>query len=260
MCHVLVVETRGGLVLVDTGIGTGDLADPQRRLGRGFVTLTAPKLLRDETALAHVERLGFQASDVRHIVPTHLDVDHAGGLSDFPAAEVHVLDREHRAAMGASSFRHKFRYRAPQWEHRPRWQLHRVDGERWFGFDAVRAVPGSDDEVLLIPLHGHTAGHCGVAVRTPGGWLLHAGDAYFFHGEMDLARPRCTAALSLFQRVAAVDNALRLANQARLRELKRGHGGEVTIFSAHSPVELKALQGQAIWPLVMGTYAAEKQM
>jgi len=33
------------------------------------------------------------------------------------------------------------------------------DGERWFGFEAVRVLPATDGEVLLIPLHGHTRGH-----------------------------------------------------------------------------------------------------
>jgi glyoxylase-like metal-dependent hydrolase (beta-lactamase superfamily II) len=29
----------------------------------------------------------------------------------------------------------------------------------------------------LVPLFGHTRGHCGVAVRTASGWLFHVGDA-----------------------------------------------------------------------------------
>jgi glyoxylase-like metal-dependent hydrolase (beta-lactamase superfamily II) len=262
VCHCLILETARGLVLVDTGLGTADLDDPRGRLGVVFPLLTNPALSRDETALAHVERLGFRREDVRHIVPTHLDVDHAGGLSDFPAAQVHVLDAEHEAAMHPASLHERLRYRQTQWAHRPEWVVHSVVGERWFGFDAVRAVPGTDDEVLLVPLIGHTRGHSGVAVRTPGGWLLHAGDAYFFHAELDPTHPRCTPGLAFFQRTVAVDNLARLANQARLRELARDHAGEITIFSAHSPVELDALaaQGQAMAPLVMETYAELKQI
>ncbi|MFD0510570.1 MBL fold metallo-hydrolase [Streptomyces aureus] len=30
--------------------------------------------------------LGYAVDDVRHIVLTHLDLDHAGGLPDFPRA------------------------------------------------------------------------------------------------------------------------------------------------------------------------------
>jgi hypothetical protein len=36
-----------------------------------------------------------------------------------------------------------------------------------------------------------------------------------------------------------VDRDLRLANQARLRELARHHGGEVRILCAHDAVELE---------------------
>jgi glyoxylase-like metal-dependent hydrolase (beta-lactamase superfamily II) len=38
--------------------------------------------------------LGYQPQDVRHIVLTHLDLDHVGGLRDFPHAEVHVYAEE----------------------------------------------------------------------------------------------------------------------------------------------------------------------
>jgi hypothetical protein len=30
-------------------------------------------------------------------------------------------------------------------------------------------------------------------------WLLQAGDAYFYHGEMDPQRPRCTPGLRFHQ-------------------------------------------------------------
>src|SRR3546814_2886084 len=58
-------------------------------------------------------------------------------------------------------------------------------GERWFGFEAVRDLDGLPPEILLVPLPGHTWGHSGVAVQEDGGgWLLHAGDAYFYRGEV----------------------------------------------------------------------------
>lgn len=62
-------------------------------------------LSEDETAIRQVERLGYTADDVRHIILTHLDIDHSGGLSDFPAAQVHVLQAEIDAAFAeAPSF------------------------------------------------------------------------------------------------------------------------------------------------------------
>lgn len=244
VCHCLLIESNDGLVLVDTGLGTADVADPTR-LGRSFLRRSAPRLDVNETALAHVERLGFRARDVRHIVPTHLDLDHVGGLADFPEAEVHVFDEEYRAGMEPVGSSAQFGYRQVQWAHGPRWASVPLAGEQWFGFEAVRAIPALGEQVLLVPLRGHSAGHCGVAVRTHEGWLLHAGDAYFSHLELDLQAPRTPLGLSLFQRLRSVDDRARLTNQARLRSLLRQHGSEVRVFSAHCAVELKRAQAQA---------------
>jgi len=239
VCHCLLVESDDGLVLVDTGFGAADLADPRGRLGAGFVSVVRPRLDPEETALRRIERLGFRAADVRHVIVTHLDPDHAGGLSDFPEATVHLLADEHEAARAPRLRIEHARYRRPQLAHRPRFAPHSTEqGERWFGFDRIRPIDRVGDELLLIPLLGHTRGHTGVAVRDEVGWLLHCGDAYFFREEI-AATPRCPVGLRLFQRIDDVDHAARLANQARLRELARTR--EVRLFCAHDPVELDRL-------------------
>ncbi|MBH1986117.1 MAG: MBL fold metallo-hydrolase [Burkholderiales bacterium] len=242
-CHCLLIEGRNGLILVDTGLGTGDVAHPSR-LGGAFNAVVRPRLQMQETALHQIRELGLDPRDVRHIVPTHLDLDHAGGLGDFPDAQVHVFKKELDAALTRPSLQEKGRYIPAQWAHGPNWAPHDVAGETWLGFDAIRALPHTDDEVLLVPLTGHTQGHCGVAVRTDEGWLLHCGDAYFFRGEMD-ADPRCPLGLQLFQKIVQMNGPARMANQRRLRELKQAHGGDVTLFCAHDPVELATLNHRA---------------
>jgi glyoxylase-like metal-dependent hydrolase (beta-lactamase superfamily II) len=203
--------------------------------------MTRPQLREEHTAARQVERLGYARSDVRHVVVTHLDVDHAGGIADFPDAKIHVHRREHAAAMKPATLGEKHRYRKAHFAGNPRWELHDAGGDAWFGFESVRAVA---DDVVMIPLPGHTRGHCAVAVRAPEGsgveWLLHCGDAYFFHGEIGQA-PWCPPALAAFQRIVAVDNRARLANVERLRELYRDKGARVRIFSAHCPFEYGAI-------------------
>ena len=242
-CHCLLIETGQGLVLVDSGLGSADISDPGR-LGRIFLHGIRPQLREEETALAQVRALGFAPSDVRHIVVTHLDLDHAGGLEDFPGAQVHVFDAELDAAT-APGLRERLRYIPAQWAHQPHWVRHATTGERWFDFEAVRAIPGLDPEVLLVPLAGHTRGHCGVAVRCPEGWLLHCGDAYFFRGEVDTPAT-CPLGLMAFQSLVQINGTQRLHNQRRLRELKRAHSGEVSLFCAHDPVELAGLRHQSL--------------
>jgi len=245
VCHCLLIESDDGLVLVDTGLGERDVADPSR-LGRRFLVRSAPRLDPAETAVAHVERLGFTRTDVRHIVPTHLDLDHVGGLADFPAATVHVFGDELAAARAPTGPSKTFGYRPVQWSHGPRWAPYAVAGERWFGFDAVRVIPGLGTDVLLVPLVGHSAGHCGVAVRTGDRWLLHAGDAYFHHREIDPLAPRTPLGLRWFQRRRSTDDAARVANQARLRQLVAEHAGEVSVFSAHCATELDRHAGDPV--------------
>ena len=242
VCHCLLVETEAGLVLVDTGLGLADMADPRGRLGSPFLALTRPRLDPAATAARQIAALGFSIDDVRHVVPTHLDVDHAGGLPDFPRARVHVLAREHAAAMARVTQIERMRYHPEQWAHGPTWVLHAPAGEPWFGFECVRELEGIGPDVLLVPLLGHTRGHAAVAVRTAEGWLLHAGDAYFHRHEVDVDSPRCTPALAAFQKIVAIDDGARRANQARLRELRRSHADEVRIFCAHDPHELESLR------------------
>lgn len=236
VAHCLLVERPGGLLLVDTGFGTADIGDP-RRLGRPFVAAMRPALDLAETAQAQVRALGYDVSDVTDIALTHLDLDHAGGLGDFPDARVHVHADE-LAAAEHPPLRERARYVAAQWAHGPRWERHEAAGDDWFGFTSVRAL---GDDVLLVPLRGHSRGHCGVAVRRPdGGWVLHAGDSYFSAGEKQTP-PSAPVGLRAFQRLVAVDDLQRRHNQERLRELHAAHGSEVTIFSAHDPVELAEL-------------------
>jgi glyoxylase-like metal-dependent hydrolase (beta-lactamase superfamily II) len=245
ICHCLLIETERGLVLVDSGLGTADVERAKERLSAEFVTLVRPTLDPSETAVRRVEALGFSRDDVRHIVLTHLDLDHAGGIPDFPKATVHVHRAEHAAAMAPITRLEHRRYRPVHWAHGPNWALHEPDGEPWFGFQCVRDIPGLPPEILMIPLHGHSRGHSGVVVETQAGYLLHAGDAYFHHSEMDPDRRRCPPLLDLFQRIVEIDGAARMQNQKRLRQLAHENSGEVQLFSAHDPLELERMRERA---------------
>jgi glyoxylase-like metal-dependent hydrolase (beta-lactamase superfamily II) len=169
-------------------------------------------------------------------VLTHLDLDHAGAVPDFPHATVHVHARELVAAQSRHGRAARHRYVPPQLPGPDQVRTYDSAGDDWFGFTGVRALDDRNPDILLVPLHGHTSGHCGVAVRDGDRWLLHAGDSYFFHGQMD-AKPTIPLGLGLFQRKADTDTAQRKANQAKVRELALGHADEVSVFCAHDPVD-----------------------
>ncbi len=242
VAHCLLVETAAsGLVLVDTGIGLEDLAAPVARLGRGFVAVTglvagSPKM----SAFEQVKALGFDPREVRHILVTHLDLDHAGGLADFPWAKVHVHVAERAAALDRPTVMERNRYRRVHFAHSPDWAPYAQTGEPWKGFAAVRELPGLPPEILAIPLAGHTRGHACVAVDTGSRWLLHAGDAYFSRRTLD--GTGTPFGLGLFEQTVAIDAARVRENHARLGELARAHTADLSVFSAHDCDEFDALR------------------
>jgi glyoxylase-like metal-dependent hydrolase (beta-lactamase superfamily II) len=245
-CHCLLVETPGSLVLVDTGLGLRDVAEPRSRLSAFFLALLKPDFREEMTAVRQVRRLGYDPRDVRHILLSHLDFDHAGGLDDFPHATVHLLGAERADAERQASWLDRQRYRPQQWSTRANWQVYAAgDGERWFGFERVRPPAGLPPEIAMIPLVGHTLGHMGIAVATGERWLLLASDAYFYREEMDLEKPRCTPGLRFYQWMMEKNREWRLLNQRRLRDLKRAHGREIAIFSGHDIEEFERLSGHS---------------
>jgi len=250
VCHCLLIETDAGLVLIDTGYGTQDVTRPRERLSTFFRALNRPQLRPDETAVAQVRRLGFEPADVRHIVVTHLDFDHAGGIEDFTNARIHVTAREKEVAdqRHGGAFVSRKRYRPQQWDEAMNWSLYPLGGgERWFGFDAVRDLEGLPPEILLVPLTGHTWGHAGIAIREDDGrWLFYAGDAYFHHAEIHGKHRTCPPGLRGYQRLMQVDADARMANQRRVRALSSDHGDRVRIFCAHDLTEFEALTRHSI--------------
>jgi glyoxylase-like metal-dependent hydrolase (beta-lactamase superfamily II) len=174
----LLVESNDGLVLVDTGLGTRDYRAAPGIL-RLFKLVTIVPMNPGETALCQVTRLGYRQEDVRHIVLTHLHFDHAGGLPDFPQAKIHVHRRE-LEALHSGKIR-RWTDGGYNWhilDHKPDFVLYEGTGEKWYDFDAIR-LP-FEPAMWLLPLFGHTAGHCGVAIQDGGGWLFHVGDAASF--------------------------------------------------------------------------------
>jgi len=226
----LLVETGEGLVLVDTGYGLLDLPPHPRRLARTWPLVLLPRLSEASTAIRQIEALGHKASDVRHIVLTHLDFDHAGGLADFPGARVHVLAEERRSAELRRGLVGKQRYRPLDWQGVGDWRSYAPDGEGWFGFEAVRQLDGLPPEILMIPLAGHTPGHAGVAIRTADGWLLHAGDAYLHHHQLDSRG--MPPGLAIYERIMMNQPEAARHNLERLRALKASEP-DVKIVCAH---------------------------
>lgn len=173
------VETNQGPVLVDTGFGIRDYCSPTRSMS-SFLSLMRSARDVNETAFYQIQRLGFKAEDVQHIIQTHLHLDHAGGLPDFSHAKVHVLQEEYEHILS----HHSWEYRPEHWSHGPKWVLHELHGTNWYDFNAIKLID-FEPEIWLVPLTGHTPGHMAVAIKREQGWVLHGGDAVPFDLKID---------------------------------------------------------------------------
>jgi glyoxylase-like metal-dependent hydrolase (beta-lactamase superfamily II) len=231
VCHVLLVEAPDGLVLVDTGHGSHDCDDPARRIGPARFFFR-PVLDHNETAVRQVERLGFSRTDVRHIVVTHFDMDHTGGIADFPEAQIHVTSAEVLAATQRQSMNEKGRYRPAQWAHGPKLVEHNPDGEKWRGFAAAKELDEISAGMVMVSLPGHTRGHTCVAVDAGHRWILHCGDAFYHPGTVD-GRSQVPGLIRTLEPILAVDRKQVRDNHARLAELYQRQEPDLLVVCAH---------------------------
>ena len=233
----LLLEDGDRLILVDSGLGTRDMNDPGR-LGFPNLMLNAiPDL--EQTASRRIESMGRKPEDVTDIICTHLDSDHAGGLSDFPDARVHVSQAEYDAAVSEDRSRRPS-YRRCHFAHDPKWVTYKdTSGEDWFGMECIRGLEGLPAGLVLVPLPGHTAGQCGVALQTDDGWLLDCGDA--FYAAEELEHPR--AAVRFFARLAHDDPRSARLQLARIKKVIAEGKGAVTVLASHDRQGFDRLSG-----------------
>ena len=234
-CHCLLLEGPDGLALVDTGVVGQDARQSRAAHHPGFLAVDNLRLDPRESAAERIRALGHRAEDVRDIVMTHLDFDHAAGLADFPRATVHLSAAEAWAARHPAGAKAAARYRPGQWGDIGRWRRHAA-ARTWFGLPAADVL-GVD--VLLVELPGHTRGHCGVAVRQGAGWLLHAGDAVFFRSELRDAPTMPTGARG-YQWFMETSQRARRRSLKALRALVRDAGGDVQVVCTHDPLGVDA--------------------
>ena len=233
-CHCLLLHYEGRLMLIDTGTVSSDPAADARRHSALFMTIDRLRLDTAEAAARQIQDLGHSVDDVSDIVMTHLDFDHAAGLVDFPTARVHLSKFEADAAVHPSGPINQARYRRDQFMgSMNRWRTYSSFDADWFGL-AAEPIAGWDD-VVLVALPGHTPGHCGVAIKTESGWLLHAADAIFNHRELDRDDPSTPTLARFYQWSMQTSQRQRRRSLHALQRIAREHAHEVQIICTHDP-------------------------
>jgi N-acyl homoserine lactone hydrolase len=176
----LVEHPSAGPILIDTGLHPSVAVDPKQNLGRvGTRIFGGMRMGPEDAVAAQLRSRGIEHSDVGLVVMTHLHIDHASGISEFPESTFLLSKREWEAASEPRGWQHG--YRTQQFDHAFDYRLldfesDEVDSYETFGrsFDLL-----GDGSIRLVYTPGHTHGHMSVVLRLSDREALVAGDAIY---------------------------------------------------------------------------------
>lgn len=226
--HCLLLSSKNKLILIDAGLSVAETQRPYDLLGKELVENTGFKFDLNNTALMQIKRLGFDHKNVENIVCSHFDPDHIGGLLDFPNAKVHTSKEEFDSFKSGHS-----RYINRQLAHEPKMVLYENNDSEFFGLPARKLNLDFETDIFLIPLFGHTTGHCGVAFKTIDKWIFYVGDAYYYRAELT----NTNHPVDQLATMAAMDNNNRINSLNQLRGVIQDRGNKMEYFGYHDPLE-----------------------
>jgi len=174
-----IVEHPGaGPFLIDTGFHGSVAADPKASLGPLAGRLAKIDITTDDALPAQLRKRGIDPADVGLVVMTHLHVDHASGVAQFPGATFLVTETEWAAAVAGGL---TDGYIRRQFDHAFDWRTVTFAGDDVSSFATFgRSLDVfGDGSVRLLSTPGHTRGHMSVVLRLPEREFLVAGDAAF---------------------------------------------------------------------------------
>lgn len=208
--HCILLNENGKLILIDTGIGLLDTLHPQQRIGQELIEMVGYRFDENLTMIRQIEKLGLSPQNVTDCIISHLDNDHIGGLADFTQATVHVGIEEFENYQSGN-----VRYLTTPLSHNPKIQTYPSSDFNWFGFEARKVEIDIETEIYLIPLFGHTLGHCGVAFKIDNKWLFYIADAYYMRVELtDSTHP-----VNQLAKMRADNDDLRIETLGKIRNL-----------------------------------------
>jgi N-acyl homoserine lactone hydrolase len=132
----------------------------------------------DQALRFQLPNRGVEATDIRIVIITHLHIDHASAVSEFPQATFVVDRREWEAGANGGALQG---YHARQFDHAFDWRTldYTADPvESFAGFAQTLDLLG-DGSVRLLSTPGHTPGHQSVLLRTSSGEVLLTADAAY---------------------------------------------------------------------------------
>jgi N-acyl homoserine lactone hydrolase len=175
----LVEHPGAGMLLVDVGLHPSVAVDPKQNFGRLNAWALKPEMTQSQAVPAQLRALGIEASAVKTVLMTHLHVDHASAMSEFPGATFLFADREWAAASEGGP---REGYIQRQYDHA--FDYRTIDFEGGDYVDSFASFGGAidvfgDGSVRCVYTPGHTFGHMSVVLRLKNREVLIAADAAY---------------------------------------------------------------------------------
>ncbi len=127
-----------------------------------------------------------------------------------------------------------------QLAHKPEIITYGSTSENWFGLEARKVRIDFNADIFLIPLFGHTLGHCGIAIKQQNKWILHIGDAYYLRAETKID----DHPVNQLATIRADNNELRIQSLNQIKRLIKDHSNEIDIFGYHDPNEFNSRRSE----------------
>ena len=177
----LVEHPGAGHVLIDTGLHPSCAIDLKQNFGRvAAMAFRGVRVDEKGTGRDQLISRGIEPRDVKLVVMTHLHVDHASAMSEFPNATFVFSQREWEAATEPRNWQHGYHTR--QFDHGFDYRtldFEEADTDSYATFGRSFDLLG-DGSIRAVYTPGHTHGHMSVVLRLGGGReALVAGDAIY---------------------------------------------------------------------------------
>jgi N-acyl homoserine lactone hydrolase len=184
----LVEHPGAGAVLIDTGFHPSVAVDPKKNLGRLSLSVFKDVSMEPgQSAVAQLRMRGIEPAQVRVVIMTHLHMDHASAISDFPDATF-ILSKAEWAAATTQGARNGYLRR--QFDHAFDYRLLDFEGpgaESFVTFGRSFDLFG-DGSVRCVYTPGHSPGHLSVVLRLRRREALVAADAVYLRSNLDEVR------------------------------------------------------------------------
>jgi len=174
----ILVRHEAGDILIDAGASTNydEEIEPYSGADRAFYE-TIPALMKPKEPLSAVlTKMNVKPDGIRSFIPTHVHIDHVGGMMDMPDLPVLVSDAD--AALVREATTKVIFEVVPAHAKRltPLLKPLVFQAKPHEGFATSADLLG-DGSIVIVPLPGHTPGSVGVFVKLANGKrIFHVGD------------------------------------------------------------------------------------